>query len=169
MQPLLDILRSMLEQHKADYEILSHNRPLISKDDAARVFDLVKAAPVFILEADGELIALLASAARGRIDLKALRQDVGYASLRPAPEEDLLIRTGCAPGRVPLVGHGLPVIFDEVLLRHDYVYGKTGDVLHTLKIRPLDLMRLCNVVKVWPDPQGTPAGRMAEATFGNKA
>ena len=72
MQPLLDILRSMLEQHKADYEILSHNRPLISKDDAARVFDLVKAAPVFILEADGELVALLASAARGRIDLKAL-------------------------------------------------------------------------------------------------
>lgn len=169
MQPLLDILRSMLEQHKADYEILSHNRPLISRSDAARVFDLVKAAPVFILEADGDLAALTTSAARGRIDLKALSREVGYTTLRPVPEADLLVRTGCAPGRVPLVGHGLPVIFDEVLLRHDYVYGKTGDVLHTLKIRPLDLMRLCNVVKVWPDPQGTPAGRLAQAAFGGKA
>lgn len=166
MQSLLETLRSMLEQQKADFEILSHHRPLLSRGDAARVFDLVKAAPVFILEADGELTAFLASAARGRIDLKALRQDVGYASLRPVPEADLLVRTGCAPGRVPLVGHGLPVIFDEVLLRHDYVYGKTSDVLHTLKIRPLDLMRVCNVVKVWPDPQGRPAGSMATATFG---
>lgn len=169
MRSLLETLRSMLDQQKVDYEILSHNRPLLSRGDAARVFDLIKAAPVFILEADGELMAFLASAARGRIDLKALRRDVGYADLRPADESELLVRTGCAPGRVPLVGHGLPVIFDEVLLRHDYVYGKTGDVLHTLKIRPLDLMRVCNVVKVWPDPQGRPAGSMAAATFGTPA
>ena len=166
MQSLTDILSDMLTKNEADFALIHHNRPLISRSDAAQCFDLIKAAPVFILEADGELVALVTSAARGRIDLKALRDALGYASLCPADAETVLLRAGCAPGRVPLLGHGLPVIFDEVLLRHDYVYGKTGDVLCTLKIKPLDLMRLSAVVKRWPDPQGTPAGRLAEATFG---
>lgn len=169
MQSMTDILGNVLVQNKADFVFIHHDKPLISKSDASQCFDLIKAAPVFILEADGELVALVTSAARGRIDLKALRDELGYTSLRPVDAETALLRAGCAPGRVPLVGHGLPVIFDEVLLRYDYVYGKTGDILCTLQIRPLDLMRVSAVVKRWPDPQGTPEGLLAQATFGAPA
>ncbi|MNN70372.1 YbaK / prolyl-tRNA synthetases associated domain protein [compost metagenome] len=54
--------------------------------------------------------------------------------------------TGYPAGAIPLIGHRLPCIFDHRLLAFDYVYGGSGDELHTLKIAPNDVIRLNDVI-----------------------
>ena len=49
-------------------------------------------------------------------------------------------------GSIPLVGLGLPCLFDRKLLRHDYVYGGTGDELKTLKIAPEALLKVDEII-----------------------
>jgi len=55
--------------------------------------------------------------------------------------------TGYKAGSIPLIGHNLPCVFDDCLLDYDYIYGGSGDELHTLKIAPNDVMRLNNIIK----------------------
>ena len=50
---------------------------------------------------------------------------------------------------VPLVGLGLPLIFDKKLLCHDFVYGGPGDELVTLKIKPEDLMKANEITGIF--------------------
>lgn len=54
--------------------------------------------------------------------------------------------TGFEVGAMPLVGLALPVIFDDSLLKHDYVYGGTGDIYYTLKIAPADIKKLNTIM-----------------------
>ncbi len=49
-------------------------------------------------------------------------------------------------GSIPLVGLGLPCLFDRKLLRHDYVYSGTGDELKTLKIAPEALLKVNEII-----------------------
>ena len=46
----------------------------------------------------------------------------------------------------PLIGHGLPCIFDEKLLEFDSIFGGTGNEWVTLKISSKDVRRLNHIV-----------------------
>ena len=66
--------------------------------------------------------------------------------MKLADKRAIMESIGCPAGAVPLVGNGLPCIFDERLLIYDYIYGGTGNACRTLKIRPADALRLNQVL-----------------------
>lgn len=152
-----EALHSYLLGEGAAFRLLRQDAPILSVGDAARYYDVEKAAPVYIVETERGLAALIASARRGRLDFAALRACLGFAKLRLAQRKKL-VAAGLEPGAVPLLGHGLPCIFDETLLDFDFVYGGTGDAYCTLQIAPRDLRRLSQVVASLPRQAGAFSG-----------
>ena len=140
-------LRNFLEKNNSNFEILAHDTPIISTQDAGNYFDIGKAAPTLIMETEQGLVAFILSSKRGKIDLKAMKQDLGFSKLKMADRTKIEEITGYETGAVPLVGHNLPCVFDDCLLENEYIYGGSGDELHTLKITPRDVIRLNNVIK----------------------
>ncbi len=140
-------LKKFLENNNSDFEILAHEMPIISTQDAAKYFDIDKAAPTFIMETEQGLVAFILSSKRGKIDFKAMKQRLGFVKLKMADSEKVQKMTGYEIGAIPLIGHNLPCVFDDRLLDHDFIYGGSGDKLHTLKIVPGDVIRLNNVIK----------------------
>ena len=70
----------------------------------------------------------------------------GFGKLKMADRKKIKSQTGYDVGSIPLVGLGLPCLFDRKLLRHDYVYGGTGDELKTLKIAPEALLKVNEII-----------------------
>ena len=140
-------LKNYLNDNNSDYEILEHESPILSTQDAAKYFDINKAAPTFIVDTEHGLVALIISSRRGKIDFKTMRQTLGFSRFKMADKEKVEKEIGYQTGTVPLIGHNLPCIFDNSLLENDYIYGGSGDVRHTLKIVPNDILRLNNIIK----------------------
>ena len=130
----------------AGYRILRQDRPILSAADAAGYYPLEKAAPAFVLQTERGLIGCIASAQNGRLDMEALKRRFGFEKLKLADRKKVARETGFEAGAIPLVGLGLPCIFDEKLLRHDLVYGGTGDALETLEIDPRDLLKANEII-----------------------
>lgn len=141
----LNELRDYLSQQGCDFEIIKQEEPIIKTSDAAKYFDIDKAAPTFVMDTDQGLVAFIASSQRGRIDFKAIKQSLGFSKLSMADRIKIRESTGYEAGAIPLVGLSLPCIFDTMLLKEDCIYGGSGDVLHTLKISPNDVYRLNSV------------------------
>ena len=139
-------LQELLNEKNADYQLLEQNIPILSTIDAERFYDVKKAAPTFILQNEAGLLAFIVSANRGRLDFEQLKQQLGYSKLNMADRKSVAQQTGMKFGTIPLVGHGMPCMFDDSLLGYDYIYGGTGDELVTLKISPADVKRLNNII-----------------------
>lgn len=138
----LEQLREFLTENKADFEIISHDEPIITIEDAGKHFPLEECAPVFVVQADQSLAVLIMNAQRGQVNLKVLAAEHHYHTLQLANPKVVAQATGYKTGNIPLIGHNLPCLFDKSLTTHDYIYGGTGDELHTLKIKPEDVIRL---------------------------
>lgn len=76
--------------------------------------------------ADGEPVVCIASGEH-RIDTDKLADALDVAVVRQAAPDEVRAATGFAIGGVPPFGHGLPVVFDEALLRHPRVWAAAGD------------------------------------------
>ena len=140
-------LKKALEQEHCDFEVIGHSEPIIKTQDAAKYFDTTKAAPTFVINTENGLVALIVSARRGKLDFKEFGCLAGYAVLKMADRGQAEAATGYPVGTIPLIGHNLPCLFDNTLLDFDYIYGGTGDELHTLKISPFDVVRLNKVIR----------------------
>lgn len=140
-------LQILLQDNRCDFELIEHDTPIVSTQDAARYFDLSKAAPTFIMDTDQGLAALIVSYRPGKLDFSELKNSLGFSKFKMADRDMVLAAIGYKVGSVPLIGHQLPTLFDNSLLINDYVYGGAGDTMYTLKIAPHDLVRLSNVVK----------------------
>jgi prolyl-tRNA editing enzyme YbaK/EbsC (Cys-tRNA(Pro) deacylase) len=79
-----------------------------------------------VFVADGDPVVCIASGAH-RIDTGKLADALDVAEVRQASPEEVRAATGFAIGGVPPFGHGLPVVFDEALLRHERVWAAAGD------------------------------------------
>lgn len=143
----LDELTTFLSANNCSFEIISHEIPIISTHDAERYFDIAKAVPTFIMDTEIGLLALIVSSEHGRIDFKTLKQELGFSKFKMADKTKIQRDIGYQIGAIPLIGHNLPCIIDESILEYDYVFGGSGDELHTLKIAPSDLLRLNNVMR----------------------
>lgn len=142
----LEELEIYLKNNNADFEIIHHEYPIYSVKDAAGYFDIRKATPTLIVETEQGLIVLIVSSQRGRLNFEELKKECGFSEMKLADKRDIMESIGCPAGAVPLVGNGLPCIFDERLLIYDYIYGGTGNACRTLKIRPADALRLNQVL-----------------------
>jgi len=140
-------LETFLINQNSDFEILTHETPIVSTQDAAKYFDIDKAAPTFIMETEQGLIAFIVSSKRGKLDFKAIKQVLGFSKLKMADKDSIEKAIGYKTGTIPFIGHNLPCVFDKCLLEHDYIYGGSGDEFRTLKISPYDVLRLNNVIK----------------------
>lgn len=144
----LQELETLLNNQHCNFEILAHPSPILSTQDAAKYFDIEKSVPTLILLSEHGLLAFIASSQRGRVDLSALKQQLGYLTLKMADKKAVQNHTGYQPGSIPLIDHGLPCLIDRRLVDYDYIYGGSGDAFHTLKIAPTDLIRMNHVLSV---------------------
>ncbi|WP_082903289.1 aminoacyl-tRNA deacylase [Christensenella timonensis] len=138
----LEQLTEFLTMNKADFEIIAHDEPILTVEDSGKYFPLEECAPVFVVQADQSLAALIMNAQRGKVNLKSLAAEHGFHTLQLANPKVVAQATGYKTGNLPLIGHNLPCLFDKSLTIHDYIYGGTGDPLQTLKIKPEDVIRL---------------------------
>jgi prolyl-tRNA editing enzyme YbaK/EbsC (Cys-tRNA(Pro) deacylase) len=144
-------LSDLLSKKSADFEIIRHDTPILKTEDAAIYFDISKAVPVFIVQTEKGLYALIVSSVHKRINLKELGQKLNFNKLKFADKKVILETTGYETGSLPLIGHNLPTFFDKDLLKFDFIYGGTGDKLHTLKVPPdsvVDLNRNTIIIEI---------------------
>ncbi|MDF2804802.1 MAG: YbaK/prolyl-tRNA synthetase associated region [Anaerocolumna sp.] len=139
-------LEQYLSEVQADFQLIKQDRPIHAAQDAKGYYDIEKSAPTFILQNDNGLLACILSINRGRLDFEAMKRQFGYSKLKMADRRKVEQQIGYRVGAIPLIGHDLPCIFDDSLLKYDYIYGGTGDELVTLKIKPQDVKRLNNVI-----------------------
>jgi prolyl-tRNA editing enzyme YbaK/EbsC (Cys-tRNA(Pro) deacylase) len=142
----LNELNEYLKKKSCDYEIIRHDKAMLTVEEGSKFFDIKAIAPTLIVQTERGLIAMIVSAARGRVDFEAVKQALGFTKMKMADRQRVLKATGYSVGSIPFIGHGLDCIFDRMLLGLKYMYGGTGDDLSTLKIRPGDVVRLGNVI-----------------------
>jgi prolyl-tRNA editing enzyme YbaK/EbsC (Cys-tRNA(Pro) deacylase) len=96
--------------------------------DAAQAVGCEEAeiAKSIVFVADGEPVVCIASGDH-RIDTDKLADTLDVAEVRQAGADEVRAATGFAIGGVPPFGHGLPVVFDAALLRHERVWAAAGD------------------------------------------
>src|SRR5215212_5848862 len=92
---------------------------------------------VFVM--DGEPVVVVASG-RHRIDDIKVCDALDTAEGRMATADEVRAATGFAIGGVPPIGHGLPVVFDEALLRHERVWAAAGDPHSLFCVDPRELV-----------------------------
>jgi prolyl-tRNA editing enzyme YbaK/EbsC (Cys-tRNA(Pro) deacylase) len=63
------------------------------------------------------------------------------AEVRQASPDEVRAATGFSVGGVPPFGHGLPVVFDEMLCDHDVIYAAGGDGNTLFAVDPKSLAR----------------------------
>ena len=108
--------------------------------DAARAVGCQEAeiAKSIVFIADGDPIVCIASGEH-RIDTDKLVEALDVAEVRQASAAEVRAATGYATGGVPPFGHGLPVVFDEALLRHDRIWAAAGDPHSLFCVSPREL------------------------------
>ena len=79
-----------------------------------------------VFVADGEPVVCIASGEH-RVDLDLLADAIDAAEIRQASAEEVRAATGFPVGGVPPLGHEVPVVLDESLLRHARVWAAAGD------------------------------------------
>jgi len=136
-------LRSMLDDARCRYEILSHEITLHSAEDgvAHGMGTLSEMAPTFILKGDGSFFAAIVSGAT-RLSYRKLRKSLGLSNVSLAEPSTVLDLTGSVVGTVSLVQTALPTIVDERLAALSDGYGGCGVPGHTLRVRVADLVRV---------------------------
>jgi prolyl-tRNA editing enzyme YbaK/EbsC (Cys-tRNA(Pro) deacylase) len=108
--------------------------------DAARAVGCQEAeiAKSIVFIADGDPVVCIASGEH-RIDPDKLADALDVAGVRQASASEVRAATGYAIGGVPPFGRGLPVIFDEALLRHDRIWAAAGDDHSLFCVGPREL------------------------------
>ena len=135
-------IKKVLDESSCCYEIIEQDKPILSVLDAERFYPVEKSAPTFVLQTENGLIGCITSIQNGRLDFEKLKTQLGFEKLKMADRKKVEKQTGYLIGCIPLVGLGIPYVFDKKLLCHDFVYGGTGDELSTLKIKPEDLIKV---------------------------
>ncbi len=99
--------------------------------------DQIAKSLVFV--ADGDPVLCIASGAH-RVDPDLLADVLDVAEVRQASPEEVRAATGFPVGGVPPFGHGLPVVLDEALLRHELVWAAGGDGHSLFQVDPQSLV-----------------------------
>lgn len=139
-------LTRLLRDRGASFEIIHHPDAILTVKDAEKYFDSDKAAPVFVMLTEKGLVALIVSAARGKINFKQLGKLAGFSRFKMADKRMIMQETGYETGALPLIGLELPTLIDKRLLELDYIYGGTGNQHYTLKIAPGDVARMNSTI-----------------------
>jgi Cys-tRNA(Pro)/Cys-tRNA(Cys) deacylase len=146
----IEELKKELSKHIKDFEIIHHDKPILSKKDAEGFFNMDETAPTLIIKTNIGFFALIVSGERERINFENIKEILSCKKIVMADKKEIMERFDLIPGQIPLVGHYLPCIVDNLIFKHSFIYGGTGDAYCTLKIKPEDLANV-NEVKFYFD------------------
>ncbi|MBG0964972.1 aminoacyl-tRNA deacylase [Bacillus sp. SRB1LM] len=140
-------LQGILEKSKYTYEIIQHEKPILSKQDGTKYFgiEVGQSAPTLILKTDKGFFVLIVSGNRSKVNFKKLAAILGCSKVKLASPEEVQKVKGFHVGSVCMVGLELPCVIDKRLFHYDYIYGGTGQSTFTLKIEPQALNELNQV------------------------
>ena len=138
---LLDIL----DQSGVKYEITEHRPAFTAQRMAAIAHEQGKfvAKPV-VVKADGKFIICVLSA-NCKIDLKALKDQLGGESVELAAEEDMgRIFSDCQLGAEPPFGnlYGLTTIMDKAMEKDDHIVFQAGAHDKSIRMSMADYRKL---------------------------
>jgi prolyl-tRNA editing enzyme YbaK/EbsC (Cys-tRNA(Pro) deacylase) len=121
------------------------DRPTRTVQEAARAVGCLDAqiAKSIVFVADGDPVIVIVSGEH-RIDEGKLADLLDVAEVRQASGDEVRAATGFSPGGVAPFAHGLPVVLDEALLRHDRVYAAGGDGNSLFEVDPQALVSCTN-------------------------
>jgi prolyl-tRNA editing enzyme YbaK/EbsC (Cys-tRNA(Pro) deacylase) len=144
----LTALHTLLHNKNISFEMIAHPQPIRSAQDGADYFgiEIGQTAPTLVLETDRGYISAILSGDRGRLDFQKIAAILGCREVKLASPQKVEEITGFRIGTVPLVGLFLPCLFDRSLFRYPEVYGGTGETHSTLKISPVDVEALNQVL-----------------------
>jgi prolyl-tRNA editing enzyme YbaK/EbsC (Cys-tRNA(Pro) deacylase) len=118
-------------------------------DAAAAVgCDEAMIAKSIVVVCDGDPVVCVTSGAH-RVDVERVALALDCAEVRTATPDEVRAATGFPVGGVPPFGHGLPVLFDESLLRHERVWAAGGDANSLFEVDPRELID-CTTAQVVP-------------------
>jgi prolyl-tRNA editing enzyme YbaK/EbsC (Cys-tRNA(Pro) deacylase) len=92
-----------------------------------------------VFVADGDPVIVIASGDH-RVDPDKLADALDVAEVRQASADEVRAATGFPVGGVPPFAHGLPVVLDEGLLRHQRVWAAGGDGHSLFEVDPRELV-----------------------------
>jgi len=140
---LLGQLKQILDQARANYEILTHPGAVLTAEEGVKrgIGDLAEMAPTLILETEKGYLAAIISGAT-RLSFKKIKKSLGLKNISLASPDAVLRETGAQVGSVSLVNPNLPTILDTRLEKFRTVFGGCGIPYHTLRISPIDLISI---------------------------
>jgi prolyl-tRNA editing enzyme YbaK/EbsC (Cys-tRNA(Pro) deacylase) len=106
-----------------------------------------------VVVCDGDPVVCVTSGAH-RVDVERVALALDCAEVRVATPDEVRAATGFSVGGVPPFGHGLPVLFDESLLRYERVWAAGGDANSLFEVDPRELID-CTTAQVVPLGSGT--------------
>ena len=139
-------IEEILTKANVNFELIRQDKPILTVEDAKEFYPIEKSAPTFILQSENGLVACITSFQNGRLDFAKLKELFGFIKLKMADKEKIKNELGYEVGTVPFFNLNIPCLFDNKLLKHDVVYGGTGDALLTLKIDPNDILKINNII-----------------------
>jgi prolyl-tRNA editing enzyme YbaK/EbsC (Cys-tRNA(Pro) deacylase) len=125
-----------------DVTVVSLEQSTKTVRDAATAVGCEEAmiAKSIVIVCDGDPVICVTSGAH-RVDVEQVALALDCAEARPATPDEVRAATGYPVGGVPPVGHDLPVLFDEALLRHERVWAAGGDSNSLFEVDPRELVR----------------------------
>lgn len=144
----MEELQEILEKSKYTYEIIQHEKPILSKQDGTKYFgiEVGQTAPALILNSNKGFFVLIVSGSRSKVNFEKIADILGCSKVKLASSEEVQKVTGFQVGSVPMVGIDLPCVIDKRLFRYDFIYGGSGQSTFTLKIEPQALNELNHVI-----------------------
>ena len=92
-----------------------------------------------VFVADGDPVVCVASG-QHRVDTEKVADALDVAEVRQATPQEVCAATGFRVGGVPPLGHGLPVVLDEAILREETVWAAGGDGHSLFEVDPVRLV-----------------------------
>ncbi|MFD3449490.1 aminoacyl-tRNA deacylase [Microbacteriaceae bacterium 4G12] len=144
----MEKLDGILKESQFKFEILHHEKPLLSAQEGAEYLgiEVGQTAPSLIIKTDRGFFSLVISGSRGKVNFEKVADILGCSKVKLASKKEVQKITGYEVGTVPMVGLALPYVIDVQLFKYDFIYGGTGQPCVTLKIEPKALQALNQVV-----------------------
>ncbi|WP_413110984.1 aminoacyl-tRNA deacylase [Thaumasiovibrio sp. DFM-14] len=160
--PLHTSVTATLDMAGIEYQILWHQTPATSIEDAARQRGVQpeKMVKTMLLEDMGGLHALACLPGNKQVDPKKVRAHLQCRRMTCVKAERVRQITGFTPGTVTPIGlpNKLPVIIDPQLLDHEFITISSGDNMAGLAIQRDKLFQLLDAeyVPICRDTESNP-------------
>ena len=141
-------IQEILEQKKIPFELIRHEKRIHSAQDGAAYFKIPigQTAPTLIVHSGKGFFAVIFSGERSQIDFSDIEKILECDAVRMATKKEVEQVTGFRIGSLPMFGLPFPCVVDKLLFKYDYVFGGTGQIDLTLKIKPAGLLEMNRVI-----------------------